>query len=92
MAPIALQPYTESGLPPVRDSSIYRQTLSKRQIGLSVLAGWPTSVESPLVWDGTQICSDAEWAYTLTPLEKREINAALKSFKGDFVMKLTRLL
>jgi hypothetical protein len=48
----------------------------------SVCAGWPTALNSSLVWDHEQFPTEDAYIHILSADEKTEINAALKTFKG----------
>lgn len=47
----------------------------------SVPAGFPTELESDLVWDGSTISEKYDWTYELSETEVEEIEAALSYFK-----------
>ncbi|KAH8698550.1 hypothetical protein BGW36DRAFT_460448 [Talaromyces proteolyticus] len=67
------------------DSADYetRRTTRICQGGLKqdVPAGWPTTVSGPLVWEGSNFHSDAEFVYHLSKSDKNEIRCALKQVK-----------
>lgn len=44
-------------------------------------AGFPTKLESDLVWDGNTIGEVFDWTYQLNEAEVEEIEAALSHFK-----------
>lgn len=44
--------------------------------------GFPTQLDSPLVWEGKDVEKSSEWAYKLSDAQLDEIDAALKTFKG----------
>lgn len=47
----------------------------------SLPAGFPTKLESDLVWDGSTIGEKYNWTYELNETEVQEIEAALTHFK-----------
>ncbi|KAG5646882.1 hypothetical protein DXG03_001958 [Asterophora parasitica] len=44
--------------------------------------GFPKKLESPLVWEGSDFKDEEEWVYNLTPEHLKEIDDALKHFRG----------
>jgi hypothetical protein len=48
----------------------------------SICEGWPTALNSSLVWDHEQFPNEDAYIHILSADEKTEINAALKAFKG----------
>jgi hypothetical protein len=48
----------------------------------SVCEGWPTALNSTLVWDHEQFPNEDAYIHILSADEKTEINDALKTFKG----------
>lgn len=44
--------------------------------------GWPTCLESPMVWTGPQFNSNTSYTYVLNDSEKQEIHDALKHFES----------
>ncbi|KAJ8488392.1 hypothetical protein ONZ45_g13972 [Pleurotus djamor] len=45
-------------------------------------AGYPAKVEGPIVWEGKDWTSEAQWVYQLSPSQLEEIDSALRHFKG----------
>lgn len=52
----------------------------------SLPAGFPEKLESPLVWEGKDIEKQSDWIYMLSNAQLDEIDAALKSFKGESML------
>lgn len=46
-------------------------------------AGFPSQLESSLVWEGKDVEKRSDWVYELSGAQLDEIDAALKSFKGE---------
>jgi len=46
--------------------------------------GWPSRLESSLVWDGNEINGEDDYVYHLTSDELEELTAAIRHFKGLF--------
>ncbi|KAG6846235.1 hypothetical protein H0H93_015136, partial [Arthromyces matolae] len=44
--------------------------------------GWPTKLESPLVWQGSDWKDEKQWTYDLNDVQLKEIDDALKHFRG----------
>ncbi|KAG6839151.1 hypothetical protein C0991_005406 [Blastosporella zonata] len=44
--------------------------------------GFPAQVDSPLVWQGSDWKDEKEWVYELNPEQLKEIDDALKHFRG----------
>ena len=44
--------------------------------------GFPQVLESPLVWEGKDWKDESQWTYNLSEAELKEIDAALKHFRG----------
>ncbi|KAL5610918.1 hypothetical protein FOBRF1_007035 [Fusarium oxysporum] len=44
--------------------------------------GFPQKLESDLVWDGKDLASKFDWAYRLTEHDLKEVDTAVKHFKG----------
>ncbi|KAG5642246.1 hypothetical protein DXG03_003349 [Asterophora parasitica] len=44
--------------------------------------GFPKKLESPLVWQGSDFKDEKEWVYVLAPAHLKEIDDALKHFRG----------
>ena len=47
--------------------------------------GWPTSLTSPLVWDGEELKNKRNHIYELNLEEKADIYEALKHFRGEAI-------
>lgn len=45
--------------------------------------GFPTKLESELVWDGATVSDTYQWWYRLTESDIVEIDSALKHFKSE---------
>jgi hypothetical protein len=45
-------------------------------------AGFPTRLESPLVWEGKDWKDELEWVYNLTPEHLKEIDDGVHHFHG----------
>lgn len=67
------------------DFSKYQARSQKRaateKLDQSLPEGFPSRLESDLVWDGTNIASRFDWVYELNDQEVEEIEEALKHFK-----------
>lgn len=50
----------------------------------TVPTGWPTFLNSPLAWSGTQLRDESLFTHALDDMEKEEISKALLHFKGQF--------
>ncbi|KAJ5082533.1 hypothetical protein N7532_011576 [Penicillium argentinense] len=59
-----------------------RLRLEAGNLQASVPAGFPTKLESSLVWEGKDVEQRNDWIYQLSASQLDEINAALKSFKS----------
>jgi hypothetical protein len=44
--------------------------------------GWPSSVQGPLVWTGSDFPVESSFVYSLSSSDKDEVMAALNHFKG----------
>lgn len=44
--------------------------------------GFPTQLESPLVWDATDYTDESQWVYQLSDVHLREIDDAVKYFNS----------
>ena len=47
--------------------------------------GFPTQLQSPLVWKGSDFCGQQDFVTVLTTEDLGEIKEALHHFKGDYV-------
>ena len=45
-------------------------------------AGFPTHLESPLVWKGSDWKNEKEWVYEMSPHHLKELDDALRHFQG----------
>lgn len=52
------------------------------QLEQSLPVGFPSRLDSPLVWDGADIATKYDWTYELNDEEVEEIEAALKHFRS----------
>ena len=59
---------------------VKRRTEGER-LNSSLPAGFPSRLDSPLVWDGADIATKYNWVYELNEDEVAEIEAALAHFK-----------
>lgn len=53
-------------------------------------AGFPSQLESSLVWEGKDVEKRSDWVYELSAAQLDEIDAALKSFKGESLALLAQ--
>lgn len=53
---------------------------------------FPSVLSSPLAWTGQQFAHQSDYIHHLDPDEIREIDAALKHFKGETRLPLTLLV
>lgn len=51
---------------------------------ITLPAGFPQKLVSPLVWEGKEVEKRDDWVYQLKGDQLEEIDAALKSFKGIY--------
>jgi hypothetical protein len=61
------------------------RTAAKLQAGglpITVPKGWPKFLNSPLCWAGAQLKNEQLYVYRVTRNDKREVEDALKHFKG----------
>lgn len=47
--------------------------------------GFPKKLESPLVWQGSDWKDEKEWVYELSTVQLKEIDDALKHFRGTLL-------
>ncbi|KAJ4295231.1 hypothetical protein N0V90_007242 [Kalmusia sp. IMI 367209] len=55
--------------------------LATEKLSTTLPPGFPSILDSDLVWDNTDIASRYDWAYVLSPSDLEEIDKALKHFK-----------
>lgn len=58
-----------------------KRRTENEELNRSLPSGFPSRLNSPLVWDGADITSKYDWTYELGEDELEEIEAALKHFK-----------
>lgn len=68
---------------------VKRRTESE-QLATSLPQGFPSRLDSPLVWDGADITTKYNWVYELNEDEVAEIEAALRHFKCVFVPSVSQ--
>lgn len=91
MATITLQAPSRAGPPGQPDISYtpdhdkYLARIQRRReterLNKSLPPGFPTTVDSALVWDGNTLAETYDWNYVLGASEIEEIEAALLHFK-----------
>jgi len=60
-----------------------QRRFATEQLNTNLPDGFPTKLESKLVWDGNTIAEQYEWDYVLTAADVDEIEAALRHFKCE---------
>lgn len=72
------------GYAPNRESYLAR--VKRRQetetLDKTLPPGFPEKLVSELVWDGRELAKSYDWDYHLTEADLKELDDALKSFKG----------
>ncbi|KAF1846002.1 Clavaminate synthase-like protein [Cucurbitaria berberidis CBS 394.84] len=59
-----------------------KKNLATKSLDKSLPPGFPSKLESNLVWDNTDIASRFDWAYQLSTSDLDELEAALQHFKS----------
>lgn len=61
---------------------VKRRTTTEN-LSRSLPVGFPSKLESDLVWDGQQVAKSYDWTYELNAAELKDIENALKHFKCE---------
>lgn len=59
-----------------------KRRLATETLSKTLPEGFPSKLESDLVWDKTDISSRFNWTYTLTPSDVQELESALQHFQS----------
>lgn len=88
-APVLAGPVGQPDISYAPILDIYEKRTKKRledeKLDKSLPEGFPTKLESDLVWDGTTLAETYDWNYVLTQDNIAEIDEALKHFKCKFL-------
>ncbi|KAL3493899.1 hypothetical protein BJX62DRAFT_248704 [Aspergillus germanicus] len=92
MAPAAITPPIPIGpigqpdiqyLPdPIKYAARTKRRLATEDLPKSLPEGFPTKLDSDLVWDGNNLAESYDWNYHLSDKDLEEVEAALVHFKG----------
>ncbi|KAF4970368.1 hypothetical protein FZEAL_10060 [Fusarium zealandicum] len=86
MAAAATGPALQPDIAYTPNYESYSARVKRRQeaanLDTSLPPGFPSKLESDLVWDGKDLASKFDWSYRLTDHDINEINAAVKHFKS----------
>lgn len=87
MATAAIQVPRQPDISYAPDYDNYLSRIKRRQesekLENTLPDGFPTKLESNLVWDGRNLAKTYDWNYVLTESDIAEIDAALRHFKCE---------